>query len=183
MKNYPEITEKMDKVLNHLAGEFETIRVGRANPNVLNKITVDYYGTPTPVQQVGTVSTPDPRTLTIQPWDGSLLKAIEKAILASELGITPQNDGKVIRLSFPQLTEDRRKELTKVAAKKAEEAKVAVRGVRRDAMEAFKAQKKKSEITEDDLKNIEKDVQDLTDSKIKEIDKMLEKKNKEITEI
>ena len=183
MKNYPEITEKMDKVLNHLAGEFETIRVGRANPNVLNKITVDYYGTPTPVQQVGTVSTPDPRTLTIQPWDGSLLKAIEKAILASELGITPQNDGKVIRLAFPQLTEDRRKELTKVAAKKAEEAKVAVRGVRRDAMEAFKAQKKKSEITEDDLKNIEKDIQDLTDSKIKEVEKMLEKKNKEITEI
>lgn len=183
MKNYPEITERMDKVLNHLAGEFETIRVGRANPNVLNKITVDYYGTPTPVQQVGTVSTPDPRTLTIQPWDGSLLKAIEKAILASELGITPQNDGKVIRLSFPQLTEDRRKELTKVAAKKAEEAKVAVRGVRRDAMEDFKAQKKKSEITEDDLKNIEKDIQDLTDSKIKEVEKMLEKKNKEITEI
>lgn len=183
MKNYPEITEKMDKVLNHLAGEFETIRVGRANPTVLNKVTVDYYGTPTPVQQVGTIATPDPRTLTIQPWDGSLLKAIEKAILASELGITPQNDGKIIRLSFPQLTEDRRKELTKVAAKKAEEAKVAVRGVRRDAMEAFKAQKKKSEITEDDLKNIEKDVQDLTDSKIKEIEKMLEKKNKEITEI
>ena len=183
MKNYPEITEKMDKVLNHLLGEFETIRVGRANPNVLNKITVDYYGTPTPIQQVGTVATPDPRTLTIQPWDGSLLKAIEKAILASELGITPQNDGKLIRLSFPQLTEDRRKELTKVAAKKSEEAKVAIRGVRRDAMEAFKAQKKKSEITEDDLKNIEKDIQDLTDSKIKEIDKLLEKKNKEITEI
>lgn len=183
MKNYPEITEKMDKTLNHLASEFETIRVGRANPTVLNKVTVDYYGTPTPVQQVGTVSTPDPRTLTIQPWDSSLLKAIEKAILASELGITPQNDGRVIRLSFPQLTEDRRKELTKVAAKKAEEAKVAVRGIRRDAMEVFKAQKKKSEITEDDLKNIEKDIQDLTDNKIKEIDKMLEKKNKEITEI
>lgn len=183
MKNYPEITEKMDKALNHLLSEFGTIRAGRANPTVLDRISVDYYGTATPVQQVGTISTPDPRTITIQPWDTSLLKAIEKAILASELGITPQNDGRVIRLSFPQLTEERRKELTKQAAKKAEEAKVAVRSIRRDAIEAFKAQKKKSEITEDDLKGIEKDIQDLTDGKIKEIENMLAKKNKEITEI
>ncbi len=183
MAKYPEITEKMDKVLNHLLGEFGVIRVGRANPTVLDRISVDYYGTATPIQQLATIATPDPRTLTIQPWDSSMLKAIEKAILASELGINPQNDGRVIRLAFPQLTEDRRKELTKVASKKAEEAKVAVRGIRRDAIEDFKAQKKKSEITEDDLKNIEKDIQDLTDGKIKEIEKMLEKKNKEITEI
>ncbi len=183
MKNYPEIAEKMDKALHHLMGEFGTIRAGRANPTVLDRIAVDYYGTMTPIQQVGTIATPDPRTITIQPWDASLLKAIEKAILASELGITPQNDGRIIRLCFPQLTEERRKELTKVAAKKAEEAKVAVRSIRRDAMESFKAQKKKSEITEDDLKGIEKDIQELTDSKIKEIEAMLAKKDKEITEI
>lgn len=183
MKNYPEITEKMDKALNHLLAEFGTIRAGRANATVLDRIFVDYYGTATPVQQVGTISTPDPRTITIQPWDSSLLKAIEKAILASELGITPQNDGRLIRLSFPQLTEERRKELTKQTAKKAEDAKVAIRSIRRDAMDAFKAQKKKSEITEDDLKGIEKDIQELTDAKIKEIDNMLVKKNKEITEI
>lgn len=183
MKNYPEITEKMDKTLQHLLAEFSSIRAGRANPTVLDRITVDYYGTATPLQQVGTISTPDPRTLTIQPWDTSLLKAIEKAILASELGITPQNDGRLIRLSFPQLTEERRKELTKQAAKKAEDAKVAIRAIRRDAMDDFKDQKKKSEITEDDLKGIEKDIQDLTDAKIKEIESMLAKKNKEITEI
>ncbi len=183
MKKYPEITEKMDKTLNHLLGEFGTIRAGRANPTVLDRITVDYYGTATPIQQIGTIATPDPRTITIQPWDSSLLKAVEKAILASELGITPQNDGRVIRLSFPQLTEERRKELTKQAAKKAEEAKVAVRAIRRDAMDDFKAQKKKSEITEDDFKDIEKDIQELTDAKIKEIDTMLAKKDKEITEI
>lgn len=183
MKKYPEITEKMDKTLQHLLGEFGAIRAGRANPTVLDRITVDYYGTATPIQQVGTISTPDPRTITIQPWDGSLLKAIEKAILASELGINPQNDGRLIRLSFPQLTEERRKELTKQAAKKAEEAKVAIRAIRRDAMEDFKAQKKKSEITEDDLKDIEKDIQELTDAKIKEIEAMLAKKDKEITEI
>ena len=183
MKNYPEITEKMDKTLQHLLAEFGSIRAGRANPTVLDRVTVDYYGTATPLQQVGTISTPDPRTLTIQPWDTSLLKAIEKAILASELGITPQNDGRLIRLSFPQLTEERRKELTKQAAKKAEDAKVAIRAIRRDAMDVFKDQKKKSEITEDDLKGIEKDIQDLTDAKIKEIDAMLAKKNKEITEI
>ncbi|MCH5187757.1 MAG: ribosome recycling factor [Oscillospiraceae bacterium] len=183
MKNYPEITEKMDKTLQHLLAEFSAIRAGRANPTVLDRITVDYYGTATPLQQVGTISTPDPRTLTIQPWDTSLLKAIEKAILASELGINPQNDGRLIRLSFPQLTEERRKELTKQAAKKAEDAKVAIRAIRRDAMDDFKDQKKKSEITEDDLKGIEKDIQDLTDAKIKEIESMLAKKNKEITEI
>lgn len=183
MKKYPEISDKMDKALGHLQSEFGTIRAGRANPTVLDRIAVEYYGTMTPIAQVGTIATPDPRTITIQPWDASTLKSIEKAILASDLGINPQNDGRVIRLSFPQLTEERRKELTKVTAKKAEEAKVAVRSIRRDAMEDFKAQKKKSEITEDDLKGIEKDVQELTDAKIKEIEAMLAKKNKEITEI
>lgn len=181
--NYPEIEGKMDKSIAHLLEEFGAIRAGRANPSVLDRIAVDYYGTMTPVAQVGTVSTPDPRTILIQPWDASLLKAVEKAILASELGITPQNDGKSIRLAFPQLTEDRRKELTKSVSKKAEEAKVAIRSIRRDAVDAFKAQKKKSEITEDDLKAIEKDIQDLTDAKIKEIDALSDKKSKEIMEL
>ena len=137
----------------------------------------------TPISQVAAVATPDARTITIQPWDASLVKEIEKAILASELGINPQNDGKTIRLSFPQLTEDRRKELTKTVSKKAEECKVVIRGLRRDEIEKYKAMKKKSEITEDDLKNIEKDIQNIIDDQIKEIDKLAEKKNKEIMEI
>lgn len=173
----------MDKVIAYYKEELNTVRVGRANAAVLDKVFVDYYGTMTPVNQVGTISTPDPRTLMIQPWDATLLKAIEKAILASEVGINPQNDGKVIRLSFPQLTEERRKELSKTVSKKGEEAKVGVRNVRRDAMDEYKALKKKNEITEDDLKAAEKDIQDLTDMKIKEIDAVTDKKQKEIMSI
>lgn len=181
--NYPEITEKMDKAIAYFKEELNTIRLGRANAAVLDKVFVDYYGAMTPVQQVASISTPDPRTLVIQPWDATLLKAIEKAIQTSEVGINPQNDGKVIRLAFPQLTEERRKEHTKTVAKKGEEAKVAVRNVRRDAMDAYKAQKKKNEITEDDLKEIEKDIQDLTDMKISEVEKITDNKQKEIMSI
>ncbi len=182
-QNYPEITQRMDKAISYYQEELNTIRVGRANAAVLDKVFVDYYGTMTPIAQVGTISTPDPRTLLIQPWDASLVKAIEKAILASEVGINPQNDGRAIRLSFPQLTEERRKELAKTVSKKCEEAKVAVRNVRRDAMDEFKAKKKKNEITEDDMKNIEKDIQDLTDMKIKEVEKIADKKQKDIMSI
>ena len=181
--NYPELEAKIEKAINYYLEELDAIRAGRANTAVLNKVSVDYYGTMTPVSQVAAVSTPDPRTIAIQPWDATLIKAIEKAILASELGINPQNDGKVVRLSFPQLTEERRKELTKSVAKKSEDCKVVIRGIRRDEIEKYKAMKKKSEITEDDLKNIEKDIQDIVDSKIKEIDKISEAKNKEIMEI
>lgn len=184
MKNdYPELNEKLEKATNFFVEELGAIRAGRANTSVLNKISVDYYGTMTPVSQVAAVSTPDPRTIAIQPWDASLVKAIEKAILASEIGINPQNDGKIIRLMFPQLTEDRRKELTKSVSKKAEDCKVVIRGIRRDEIEKYKAMKKKSEITEDDLKNIEKEIQDIIDAQIKEIDKIAEKKSKEIMEI
>ncbi|MDO4563047.1 MAG: ribosome recycling factor [Clostridia bacterium] len=182
-ESYPETEAKMDKTISFFVEELAVIRVGRANPSVLDKISVDYYGTPTPIGQVGTISTPDPHTLLVQPWDATLLKAVERAISASELGINPQNDGKVIRLSFPSLTEDRRKELTKSVGKKAEDAKIALRSIRRDAIEVYKAQKKKSEITEDDLKNIEKDIQELTDDKIKEVDAIAARKNKEILEI
>lgn len=181
--NYPEITAKMDKAIAYYQEDLETVRVGRANAAVLNKVSVDYYGAMTPISQVGTISTPDPRTLLIQPWDSSLLKPIEKAILASEVGITPQNDGRAIRLSFPQLTEERRKELTKTVAKKGEDAKVSLRNVRRDAMDALKAQKKNNELTEDDFKNAEKEIQDLTDMKIKEVDAITDKKQKEIMSI
>ena len=181
--NYPELDAKIEKAINYFIEDLDTVRAGRANTAVLNKISVDYYGTMTPVNQVAAVSTPDPRTIAIQPWDATLIKAIEKAILASEIGINPQNDGKVIRLAFPQLTEDRRKELTKTVAKKSEDCKVVVRGIRRDEIEKYKTMKKNSEITEDDLKGIEKDIQDIIDSKIKEIDKLAENKNKEIMEI
>ncbi|MDR3311277.1 MAG: ribosome recycling factor [Oscillospiraceae bacterium] len=180
---YEPYGEKMKKTLSALSGELATVRAGRANAAVLDQIRVDYYGQPTPIQQIGSVSVPDPRTLVITPWDASSLKAVEKAIQTSELGINPTNDGKVIRLAFPQLTEDRRRELTKQVAKYAEESKVAVRNIRRDAIEAFKAQKKKSEITEDDLKDCEKDVQKITDDYIKEIEKLQEKKDKELLEI
>ena len=151
MSDYPEIERKMQKTCDALTSDLGAIRAGRANTAVLNPITVSYYGVDTPLLQVASVSTPDPRSLMIQPWDGSLLKAIEKAILASDLGINPQNDGRAIRLIFPQLTEERRKELAKQVKKYAEEAKVAVRNIRRDAVDKFKAEKKKSEITEDDL--------------------------------
>ncbi len=180
MAKYPEIEAKMNKRVEGFNGELKTIRAGRANASVLDKVAIDYYGSMTPVAQVGSISSPEPRMLVIQPWDISVLKEIEKAILKSEIGIAPQNDGKIIRLNFPPLTEERRKELVKTVKKYSEEAKVQVRNVRRDALEDFKAQKKKSEITEDDLKNAEKDIQNLTDKFIKEIDEITAAKEKEI---
>lgn len=175
--------DKMQKSLNNLNQEFASIRAGRANPAVLDRLNVDYYGSPTPINQVAAVSVPDPRTLLIAPWDKSVLKDIERAILTSDIGINPQNDGTSLRLQFPPMTEERRKELTKEIAKTGEECKVAVRSIRRDAMDKIKDMKKKSEITEDDQKNAEKKTQDLTDRFIKEIDQMIEKKQKEIMEI
>ena len=175
-----EFEDKMNKTVDVVTSDFASVRAGRANAGVLDKITVDYYGTPTPINQVGTISSPDPRSLMIQPWDKSLLKAIEKAIQTSDLGINPQNDGQVIRLAFPQLTEERRKELTKQVKKYAENGKVAVRNIRRDAMDKLKAEEKKNELTEDDRKNGEKDLQDLTDKICKKIDEMCEKKEKEL---
>ena len=183
MSDYPEFESKMKKTTEVLSQQLEAVRAGRANAAVLNQISVEYYGVPTPIQQVASVSVPDPRTLMIQPWDASILKGIEKAILASELGINPQNDGRVIRLVFPQLTEERRKELAKQVKKYGEEAKVAVRNIRRDAIDKFKKQQKASEITEDDYKNIEKDIQKLTDDYIKEVELIAEAKEKELFEI
>ena len=177
IKNYDE---KMLKTIEVVKANFASVRAGRANAGVLDRITVEYYGTPTPLNQVAAVSSPDPRTLVIQPWDGSLLKAIEKAIQTSDLGINPQNDGRVLRLAFPQLTEERRKELTKQVKKYGEEGKVAVRHIRRDAMDEIKKKTKKSEITEDDQKNLEKELQDLTDKRCKEIDELTAKKDKEL---
>ena len=181
--DFNEYTRKMEKTIEVLGSQFGAVRAGRANSQVLDLISVEYYGADTPIGQVASISSPDARTLVIQPWDTSLLKPIEKAIQISDLGINPQNDGKMIRLTFPQLTEDRRKELTKTVAKKSEDCKVVVRGIRRDEIEKYKAMKKKSEITEDDLKGIEKDIQDIIDAQIKEIDKIADKKNKEIMEI
>lgn len=181
--NYPEIEAKMQKTLAALETEFGTIRAGRANPAVLDKIRVDYYGTPTPINQMAAVSVPEPRILMIAPWDISQIKAIEKAILTSELGINPQNDGKAIRLVIPPLTEERRKEIVKTLRKYAEEAKVSVRNIRRDAIEDFKKQQKASEMTEDDYKICEKDVQELTDIYTDKITKVLEVKEKEILEV
>ena len=183
MANYPEIESKMEKRIDGYASELKTVRAGRANASVLDKIAIDYYGTMTPIQQVGSISSPEPRTLIIQPWDASALKEIEKAINASDLGLTPQNDGKIIRLNFPPLTEERRKELVKLVKKYTEEAKIQIRNIRRDALESYKAQKKNGEITEDDLKNIEKDIQNLTDKYIKEIDSIDASKEKEIIEV
>ena len=180
---YEEFEAKMKKTSELLGVSFASVRAGRANAGVLDQIQVDYYGTPTPIQQIATISTPDPRSLLIQPGDSSTLKPIEKAILASDLGINPQNDGRSIRLVFPQLTEERRKELVKQVKKYTEDAKVAVRNIRRDAMDKFKAQKKASEITEDDYKIAEKDLQKLTDDWIKKIEKISEKKEKELFEI
>ena len=180
---YTEYENKMKKTVEILQNSFASVRAGRANAAVLDQIKVEYYGTPTPIQQIASVSVPDPRTLMIQPWDASSLKMIEKAIQASELGINPTNDGRVIRLMFQQLTEERRKELIKQVAKYAEESKVAIRNIRRDAVEDFKGQKKRSEITEDDLKDTEKDLQKLTDDYIKEIDRATQKKEKELSEI
>ena len=171
---------KMGKTLESVKGDFASVRAGRANAGVLDRIQVEYYGTPTPIQQVASISTPDPRTLQIQPWDGSILKAIEKAIQSSDLGINPQNDGRVIRLAFPQLTEERRMELTKQVRKYGENGKVAIRNIRRDAMEKLKALEKKSEITEDDRKEDEKELQELTDKRCKEIDALTAAKEKEL---
>ena len=172
--------EKMEKSINAMMDEFASIRAGRANPHVLDKIKVDYYGTPTPIQQVGNISVPEARMIVIQPWEKSLIKAIEKAIQASGLGINPSNDGSVIRLVFPELTEDRRKELAKDVKKKGEAAKVAVRNIRRDANEAFKKQEKNNEISEDDLKDATEQIQKITDKAIEKIDKAVENKTKEI---
>lgn len=172
--------EKMDKSLDSLLNEFASIRAGRANPHVLDKIRVDYYGQLTPLQQVANISVPEARTLMIQPWESSLIKEIEKAILCSDLGITPNNDGKSVRLNFPELTEDRRKEMAKDVKKKGENAKVAIRNVRRDANDAFKKQNKASEISEDELKDLEDKVQKLTDKYIDKVDKAVEEKTKEI---
>ena len=180
---YTEYETKIRKTIDVMSHEFSTLRAGRANAAVLDRIQVDYYGAPTPIAQIATVAAPEPRILTIQPWDVSALKLIEKAIQTSDLGINPQNDGKIIRLAFPQLTEERRKELVKQVHKFGEEAKVSVRNIRRDAIEKFKAQKKKSEITEDDLRDIEKDMQKLTDDRCKEIDELARKKEKELMEL
>ncbi|MEE0733340.1 MAG: ribosome recycling factor [Acutalibacteraceae bacterium] len=174
---------RMEKRMNHLAGDLAAIRAGRANPAVLDKIMVDYYGTPTPINQLAAVSVTEARTLMIQPWDASVVHPIEKAIQMSELGINPQTDGKTLRIIFPPLTEDRRKEIVKDIAKISEESKVSIRNIRREAVEKFKAMKKSSEITEDDLKQAEKKIQELTDRFIKEIDKMAQAKQKEVMEI
>ncbi len=171
---------KMLKTIEVVKSNFAAVRAGRANAGVLDRIMVEYYGTPTPLNQVAAVSSPDPRTLMIQPWDATLLKAIEKAIQTSDLGINPQNDGRVIRLAFPQLTEERRKELGKQVRKYGEEGKVAVRNIRRDAMEDFKKMKKNGELTEDDQKSLEKELQDLTDKRCKDIDDLTAKKEAEL---
>jgi ribosome recycling factor len=172
--------EKMQKTLDNLDREFNSIRAGRANPHVLDKLKVDYYGSPTPIQQVGNVQVPDARTIVIQPWETSMLKVIERAIQSSDIGINPTNDGKVIRLVFPELTEERRKELAKDVKKKGEGAKVAIRNIRRDANDSFKKMLKKSEITEDDQKEQLDKVQKLTDKHIKKVDEAVDKKTKEI---
>ncbi|MBR2667427.1 MAG: ribosome recycling factor [Oscillospiraceae bacterium] len=178
-----EYDARMQKTIDSVVGDFGAVRAGRASVTVLDRINVDYYGTPTPVQQVGNISSPDPRTLVIQPWDASLLPKIEKAIQASDLGINPQNDGRVIRLAFPQLTEERRVELTKQVRKYGEGGKVAIRNIRREAMDKIKDQKKKSEITEDDQKDLEKELQELTDKYCKELDKLTERKEKELMSV
>jgi ribosome recycling factor len=178
-----ELELRMKKSIDAYNNELDTVRAGRANPNILSKVTVDYYGTATPINQIGTVSVPDARTIVIQPWDSSLLKGVEKAILASDIGITPANDGKVIRLVFPQLTEDRRKDLKKQVSKMGEEAKVAIRNIRRDGIDKAKDMKKNNLMTEDEQKSSEKSVQDLTDKFIKEIDAITAAKEKEIMSI
>ena len=179
-EEYKIYEEKMKKSIDSASADFASVRAGRANASVLDRSMVDYYGSPTPIQQIAAISSPDPRALVISPWDGTALKSIEKAIQNSDLGINPQNDGKCIRLTFPQLTEERRKELVKQIHKYAENGKVAVRNIRRDAMEAFKKKEKASEITEDDLKQAEKDLQKLTDESCKKLDELLAKKEKEL---
>lgn len=175
--------EKMNKSLGAFADELATIRAGRANPHVLDRLTVDYYGVATPVQQVGNITVPEARVLEIQPWEGTLLKAIEKAINESDLGINPTNDGKVIRLVFPELTEERRKDLTKDIKKKGENSKIAIRNIRRDALETFKKMEKANEMTKDEVEVAEKEVQKLTDKFVGEIDALVDKKSKEILSV
>ncbi|MBO5484973.1 MAG: ribosome recycling factor [Lachnospiraceae bacterium] len=175
-----QFKEKMEKSLDSLANEYTTIRAGRANPHVLDRITVDYYGQPSNLQSVANISVSEARTLVIQPWEASLIKEIEKAILTSDLGLTPNNDGKAIRLTFPELTEERRKELVKDVKKKGENAKVAVRNIRRDANDAIKKEQKANEISEDEQKSLENDIQKMTDEYIKKVDTMIDDKSKEI---
>lgn len=175
-----QFDDKMQKSLKNLQDEFGSIRAGRANPHVLDKLRVDYYGTPTPIQQVANVNVPEPRMIQIQPWEPSMVKVIEKTILTSDLGINPTNDGKTIRLVFPELTEERRKELARDIKKKGEAAKVAVRNIRRDANETFKKLGKKEDISEDEIKELEGNVQKMTDKYISEVDKAVEEKTKEI---
>lgn len=181
--DYSEIKEKMAKTLEVLEQRLAEIRAGRANPAILNKVKIDYYGTPTPINQVAGISVPEARLIVIQPWDASILKEIERAILAADIGINPNNDGKVIRLAFPELNEERRKELVKEVKKIAEEARVAVRGVRRDGIDEAKTKQKNSEITEDELRVAETEIQKITDKNIEEIDKILENKEKEIMSV
>lgn len=175
-----EFDVKMQKTVDVVISDFAAVRAGRANASVLDKISVDYYGSAAPINQVAAISSPDPRSLVIKPWDSTLLKTIERAIQTSDLGINPQNDGSVIRLGFPQLTEERRRDLTKQIKKYAENGKVAIRNIRRDAMEKFKASQKKSEITEDELKEYEKELQTMTDKRCKQLDEMTEKKETEL---
>ena len=177
---YKVYEEKMKKSIESVAADFASVRAGRANASVLDRIMVDYYGTPTPIHQIASIGSPDPRTLTIQPWDAGAVKLICKAIQESDLGINPQNDGRVLRLAFPQLTEERRKELTKQVRKYGEEGKVALRNIRRDAMDDIKKKTKKSELTEDDQKKLEKELQDVTDKRCKDIDDLTAKKEKEL---
>lgn len=181
--DYSEIKEKMSKTISVYSENLSEIRAGRANPAILNKIKVDYYGVPTPISQVAGISVPEARLIVIQPWDASILKEIEKEILKSDIGINPNNDGKVIRLSFPELNEQRRKEIVKEIKKIAEDTKVAIRAIRRDAIDNFRKQQKDSEITEDDLKIAEDEVQKITDSKIVEIDNILSNKEKEVMSV
>ena len=180
MSDLTNLEEKMKKTISVYQEDLSEIRAGRANPAILNRVSVEYYGTPTPINQVAGIWVPEARLFVIQPWDASILKEIEKAILASDIGINPNNDGKVIRLNFPELTEERRKELVKDIRKIAEEAKVSIRGARRDGLDEFKAMQKNSEITEDDLRTAEDTIQKLTDKKIEEIDRILADKEKEI---
>ena len=181
--DYTNIKEKMEKTISVYNEKLSEVRAGRANPAILNKIKIDYYGTPTPINQVAGVSVPEARLIVIQPWDISVLKEIEKAILASDIGINPNNDGKVIRLAFPELTEERRKEIVKDIKKMAEEAKVAVRAIRRDGIDEFKKEQKEGIITEDELKQSENEIQKITDKNIEGIDKILEAKEKEVMSI
>ena len=181
--DYSEIKEKMSKALDSLAERLSEVRAGRANPAILNKVKIDYYGTLTPINQVAGVSVPEARMIMIQPWDVSILKEIEKAILSSDIGINPNNDGKVIRLVFPELTEERRKELVKEIRKYAEDAKVTIRNIRRDGIDKAKSMQKNGEMTEDDLKSAENEIQKITDKNIEEIDKIIETKETEIMSI